>query len=94
MRAYFDWLIDWCLPPTLAVFQLYRGVILFINLDTLATLLFFFAYVEFKYLQGRIQDFKLGGGAKKADFRISLLPLTSNSKNKTVVSKLHCMSNL
>jgi hypothetical protein len=32
--------------------------------------------------------------AKKADHRISLLPLTSNSKNKTVVSKLHCMSNL
>ena len=32
--------------------------------------------------------------AKKADYRISLLPLTSNSKNKTVVSKLHCMSNL
>ena len=58
--------------------------------------------------QGRIQDFKLGGGAylkkialsegrrenfwgiscensrfyaKKADYRISLLPLTSNSKN-------------
>ena len=71
-------------------------------------------------VQGRIQDFKLGGGAlkkiapsggrrehfwgiscensrfyaKKADYRISLLPLTSNSKNKTVVSKLHCMSNL
>ena len=58
--------------------------------------------------QGRIQDFKLGGAqlkkmrraeksrfyAKKADYRISLLPLTSNSKNKTVVSKLHCMSNL
>ena len=71
--------------------------------------------------QGRIQDFKLGGGgavkkiapsggrhenfwgiscensrfyAKKADYRISLLPLTSNSKIKTVVSKLHCMSNL
>ena len=70
--------------------------------------------------QGRIQDFKLGGGvlkkiapsggrreiflgiscensrfyAKKADYRISLLPLTSNSKNKTVMSKLHCMSNL
>jgi hypothetical protein len=21
-----DWLIDWCLTPTLAVFQLYRGV--------------------------------------------------------------------
>jgi hypothetical protein len=32
--------------------------------------------------------------AKKADYRISLLPLTSNSKNETVVSKLHCMSNL
>ena len=32
--------------------------------------------------------------AKKADYRISLLPLTSNSKIKTVVSKLHCMSNL
>jgi hypothetical protein len=32
--------------------------------------------------------------AKKADYRISLLPLTSNSKNKTVMSKLHCMSNL
>ena len=32
--------------------------------------------------------------ANKADYRISLLPLTSNSKNKTVVSKLHCMSNL
>jgi hypothetical protein len=32
--------------------------------------------------------------AKKADYRISLLPLLSNSKNKTVVSKLHCMSNL
>jgi hypothetical protein len=32
--------------------------------------------------------------AKKADYRISLLPLTSNSKNKTVVSKLHYMSNL
>ena len=32
--------------------------------------------------------------AKKADYRISLLPLTSNSKNKTVVTKLHCMSNL
>ena len=32
--------------------------------------------------------------AKKADYRISLLPLTSNSKNKTVVSKLHSMSNL
>ena len=31
---------------------------------------------------------------KKADYRISRLPLTSNSKNKTVVSKLHCMSNL
>jgi hypothetical protein len=31
--------------------------------------------------------------AKKAEYRISLLPLTSNSKNKTVVSKLHCMSN-
>ena len=70
--------------------------------------------------QGRIQDFKLGGGvlkkiapsggrreiflgiscensrfyAKKVDYRISLLPLTSNSKNKTVMSKLHCMSNL
>ena len=60
--------------------------------------------------QGRIQDFKLRGAhlnffggiscensrfyAKKADYRISLLPLTSNSENKTVVSKLHCMSNL
>ena len=32
--------------------------------------------------------------ANKADYRISLLPITSNSKNKTVVSKLHCMSNL
>ena len=32
--------------------------------------------------------------ANKADYRISLLPLTSNSKNKTVVSKLQCMSNL
>ena len=32
--------------------------------------------------------------AKKADYRISLLPLTSNSKNKSVVSKPHCMSNL
>jgi hypothetical protein len=32
--------------------------------------------------------------AKKADYRISLLPLISNYKNKTVVSKLHCMSNL
>ena len=32
--------------------------------------------------------------AKKADYGISLLPLTSNSKNKTVMSKLHCMSNL
>ena len=32
--------------------------------------------------------------AKKADYRISLLLLTSNSKNKTVMSKLHCMSNL
>ena len=32
--------------------------------------------------------------AKEADYRISLLPLTSNSKNKSVVSKLHCMSNL
>ena len=32
--------------------------------------------------------------AKKAVYRISLLPLTSNSKIKTVVSKLHCMSNL
>jgi hypothetical protein len=32
--------------------------------------------------------------AKKADYRISLLPLTSNTKNKTVMSKLHCMSNL
>ena len=32
--------------------------------------------------------------AKKAEYRISLLSLTSNSKNKTVVSKLHCMSNL
>ena len=32
--------------------------------------------------------------AKKADYRISLLPLTSNSKIKTVVNKLHCMSNL
>jgi hypothetical protein len=32
--------------------------------------------------------------AKKADYRISLLPLTSNSKNKTVMSKLQCMSNL
>jgi hypothetical protein len=21
-----DWLIDWCLTPTLAVFQVYRGV--------------------------------------------------------------------
>jgi hypothetical protein len=30
--------------------------------------------------------------AKKADYRISLLPLTSNSKNETVVSKLHYMS--
>jgi hypothetical protein len=69
--------------------------------------------------QGRIQDFKLGGGAlkkiapsggrrenylglfrvkihdftpKKANYRFSLLPLTSNSKNKTVVSKLHCIT--
>ena len=32
--------------------------------------------------------------AKKADYRISLPSLTSNSKNKTVVSKLHCMLNL
>ena len=32
--------------------------------------------------------------AKKTDYRISLLPLTSNSKIKTVVSKLRCMSNL
>jgi hypothetical protein len=65
-------------------------------------------------MQGRIQDFKLGGGvlkkiapsggrrehfwgiscensrfyAKKADYRISLLPLTSNSKNKTVMKIL------
>ena len=22
-----DWLIDWCLTPTLAIFQLYRGII-------------------------------------------------------------------
>ena len=70
--------------------------------------------------QGRIQDFKLGGGAikkiaasggrrehfwgiscensrfyaNKADYRISLLPLTSKFRNKTVVSKLHCISNL
>ena len=28
---------------------------------------------------------------KKAEYRISLLSLTSNSKNITVVSKLHCM---
>ena len=32
--------------------------------------------------------------AKKEHYRMSLLPLTSNSKNKTVVSKLHCMSNV
>ena len=38
----------------------------------------------------KIHDFT----PKKADYRISLLPLTSNSKNKTMVSKLHCMSNL
>ena len=38
----------------------------------------------------KIHDFT----SKKVDYRISLLPLTSNSKNKTVVSKLHCMSNL
>jgi hypothetical protein len=38
----------------------------------------------------KIHDFT----QKKADYRISLLPLTSNSKIKTVVSKLHCMSNL
>jgi hypothetical protein len=25
-----DWLIDWCLTPTLAIFQLYRGVTKFI----------------------------------------------------------------
>ena len=24
-----DWLIDWCFMPTLAIFQLYRGVIKF-----------------------------------------------------------------
>jgi hypothetical protein len=29
--------------------------------------------------------------AKKAEYRISLLSLTSNSKNKTVVSKLHIL---
>ena len=72
------------------------------------------------HMQGRFQEFKLGGGrtskncavrrearkfwgiscensrfyANKADYRISLLPITSNSKSKTVVSKLHCMSNL
>ena len=34
-----DWLIDWCLAPTLAVFQLYRGVNeYYINLDTYNTL--------------------------------------------------------
>ena len=81
---------------------------------------FFISVVSGDYIQGRIQDFKLGGAhlkkiapsggkrenfwgnscensrfyAKKADYRISLLPLTSNSKNKTVMSKLHCMSNL
>jgi hypothetical protein len=38
----------------------------------------------------KIHDFT----QKKADYRIFILPITSNSKNKTVVSKLHCMSNL
>ena len=35
-----DWLIDWCLKPTLAIFQLYRGVnIFYYNLDTYKTLI-------------------------------------------------------
>ena len=34
-----DWLIDWCLTPTLAVFQLYSGVDkYYINLDTYKTI--------------------------------------------------------
>jgi stringent starvation protein B len=24
----YDWLIDWCLTPTLVVFQLYHGVLM------------------------------------------------------------------
>jgi len=35
---YVDLLIDWCLPPTLTVFQLYRGVNKFYILDTYKTL--------------------------------------------------------
>jgi hypothetical protein len=27
--SYFIWLVDWCLAPALAIFQLYRGVTLF-----------------------------------------------------------------
>jgi hypothetical protein len=26
LYLYSNWLIDWCLTPTLAIFQLYRGV--------------------------------------------------------------------
>jgi len=34
-----DSLIDWCLTPTLAIFQLFRGVTKFIiNLDTYKTI--------------------------------------------------------
>jgi hypothetical protein len=28
-----DWLIDWCLMPTLAIFQLYRGMLLLLNTE-------------------------------------------------------------
>ena len=35
-----DWLIDWCFMPTLAIFQLYRGVNNFFNL-----ILFFVTYI-------------------------------------------------
>jgi hypothetical protein len=47
-----NWLIDWCLMPTLAVFRLYRGVeIYWLLLDILIFLLFL--YEKFERYQSR-----------------------------------------
>jgi hypothetical protein len=40
----FTWLIDWCFMPTLAVFQLYRGVHYYTYIDIYWNILCYFLY--------------------------------------------------
>ena len=44
VQLYCCFLIDWCLTPTLAVFQLYRGMLLLFN-SMLCMCVFFKTYV-------------------------------------------------